>query len=244
MMRLFSKMNRALRRNVLFGLFIVTPVGVTILIANWLFQIVTGLFLPRRILEDSTNELLLRLGALVITLLALCLIGFLVRSFFGRKLYQFGERALAKIPIINRIYLWVRQISETLVAQRDTMFKEVVLFEYPRRGLYSIGFVTSRAPGQFPLPADPDPPPREWISLFVPTTPNPTSGYYILAARDDVQTLPISIPEAMQLIISAGAVHPGRAAHSHQPDLFEKLEQWLARDHHPDPPQAKEAEHE
>ena len=123
----------------------------------------------------------------------------------------------------------MRQISEAFLAQRQTLFKEVVLIEYPRNGIFSVAFVTAPLAPELEkiVPKAKD---QAFVSLFVPTTPNPTSGLMIIAPRRDLTPLPISIAEAMKLVISAGAVYPGSDVIDDRPTLVDKLEAWISRD--------------
>jgi uncharacterized membrane protein len=234
---------KILRTNILLGLALITPLAVTVIIVNFLFQFInqnaflTSLsrVLPETMRDSGYERVIAQILALVIAIMLLFLIGFFVRSFFGRRLYQLGEKVLERIPVINKIYIWVRQISEAFLAQRQTLFKEVVLVEYPRKGLYSVAFVTA--------PVAPDLETRlkhdesgDHVSLFIPTTPNPTSGLMIIAARRDLQPLGISVADAMKLIISAGAVYPGDGLVDNRPTLVDKLESWISKDGKTDSP--------
>jgi len=234
---MFSSIGKALRNNVLVGLILITPLVVTVWIVNLLFDFITrnALFsflsehMPEAIRDSSMGQALGKVLALMIVLMVLFLIGFFARSFFGRRLYGIGERLVERIPGINKIYIWVRQISESFVAQRQTLFKEVVLVEYPRVGLHSVAFVTTAVPREFreQIPVETE---EEFVALFVPTTPNPTSGLMIVAPRGDLRPLDISVADAMKLVISAGAVHPGDRLVDDRPTLVDKLEQWITRE--------------
>ena len=230
---MFKRITKAVRYNILVGLVLVTPVGLTLLIANWLFLLITNVFLPKAF-EDSTHQLLIRFVVLGIVIAMLFLIGFFVRSYFGKALYRLGDKLLARLPLISRIYIQVRHISEVIVARRQTLFQEVVLVEYPRRGLYSIGFITAPAPPSFGniINKNED---SEVVSIFVPTTPNPTSGIFIMSPRSDLTTLSIDVTDAMKFIVSAGAVHPGEEPSDDRPALIDKLEAWLSAEGRHDP---------
>ena len=234
---MFAKIRKALRNNILVGLILITPLAVTLFVVNAILGLVVrnpvfdfaADLLPAS-MQDTRYELVLaRIGALLIAMMILFLIGFFVRSFLGRRLYRLAEMVVERIPLINKIYIWVRQISEAFLAQRQTLFKEVVLIQYPRPGIYSVAFVTA--------PVAPDfrrilPPAQgeEFVALFIPTTPNPTSGLMIVAPRTDLTPLPISVADAMKLIVSAGAVYPGENLVDTRPTLVDKLEAWITKD--------------
>jgi uncharacterized membrane protein len=234
---MFRLIARTLRNNILVGLVLITPLAITVFVGNALFKFLThnaffkflaGL-LPESMRDTGYELIVARIVALLIGLMILFLIGFSVRSFLGKQVYRLAEMVVERIPLFNKIYIWVRQISEAFLAQRQTLFKEVVLIEYPRKGIFSVAFVTAPvAPelGKIVPQAEKE----AFVSLFIPTTPNPTSGLMIIAPRADLTTLPISIAEAMKLIISAGAVYPGTEVIDSRPTLVDKLEAWISRD--------------
>lgn len=235
---MISKIGKALRSNILVGMVLVTPLVITLYIVNLLFSFITGnaLFLalvkvlPASLRGDSDAEqIVAKVLAFIIVLMILFLLGFFVRSLFGKQLYRLGELILERIPVINKIYIWVRQISEAFLAQRQTLFKEVVLVEYPRKGLYSVAFVTAPVAPEFDAILRTEENPSH-VSLFIPTTPNPTSGLMIIASRDDLEELPITVADAMKLIVSAGAVYPGTGLVDDRPTFLDKLETWISKD--------------
>lgn len=225
---MFGRFARSIRNNVLFGLLLVTPIVVTGFIVNWLFKFTTNSFVAL-IPYSTLNRIpfLLRSITLLVILVMLFFIGLLVRNIAGKKLFQFGDMILARIPVINKIYLSVRQISEALLDQSQTMFKEVVLVEYPRKGLYSMGFVTAHVPRQI-VDIIPDGKKEEFRAVFIATTPNPTSGFFIFVRKSEMMPLPISVGDAMKLVVSGGAVFPGSDHVDNRPTFFDKLESWLA----------------
>jgi uncharacterized membrane protein len=227
-----GKIAKSIRSNILVGLILVTPVVITIFIVNALFRFVTKwviAFVPPHLLKEYP-ALLFQAAALVLVIVMFFFVGLFVRNFIGHKLYRLGDMVLGRIPIFNKIYLSIRQISEALVDQSQSLFKEVVLLEYPRKGIYSMGFVTAQVPRSMTsmLPAPHTD--KDMIAIFIPTTPNPTSGLFIFAPRAELISLPISITDAMKLVISGGAVFPGVGPIDSRPTLLDKLENWLARD--------------
>lgn len=240
---MIRRIGRAIRNNILVGLAMITPVGVTILIANWLFRLVTGLFIPEQLNADPIHELALRAAALVAVVIILFLFGFFIRSFLGKKLYRVGEKILERIPVFNKLYVQIRHISEVLIGQRESILKEVVLVEYPRQGLYSVGFVTADVPAPFERSMAQRNDQTGWVSLFIPTTPNPTSGLMIMSPRSELIPLSLHVAEAMKLIVSSGAVHPGDPMND-RPTLLDKLEGIIARDGKAETDEAREGKND
>jgi len=222
--RALSAVWRSFRTNVLVGLVLSVPVVLTVVIVNGVFRFVTNRLVPEA-LRGGPYELAFRLAALVAVLIVLFLSGLLTRNFIGRRLYQLADRVLQAVPVINKIYVSVRQISEALVAQRQSVFQEVVLVEYPRRGIFSVAFVTAEVPPDIARELKEG---EDCVALFVPTTPNPTSGMLILAPRSEVRRLPMSVADAMKLIISAGTAFPGESGPG-QPNLLDRLEAILLK---------------
>ena len=228
---MFKKIAISIRNNTLFGLVLVVPIAVSVIIINWTFKLVTNSFV--NILPEDTltpaKLFAFRAGVLLALLVALFLIGLLARNFIGRRLYQAGDRVLTRIPVFSKIYTWVRSISESFLDQGQSMFQEVVMVEYPRKGVYSVGFLTSHVPKRYTnlLPAPDNT--RDYVCVFIPTTPNPTSGWFAIVPREEAIKLTVSVAEAMKLIISGGAVMPGDDLVDARPTFFDKLENWLAK---------------
>lgn len=142
----------------------------------------------------------------LITLALFLSTGFFARYIIGRKFIAYGEKIVQKIPLISRIYTAVRQIRDVFVNREGAMFQEVVLIEYPRPGLHAVGFVTSRDRGVVQDALNRP----SLIAVFLPTTPNPTSGFLLYISSRDMIPLDITVEEAMKLIVSAGAYIPGK----------------------------------
>jgi uncharacterized membrane protein len=135
------------------------------------------------------------------------LIGALAKGFLGRRILQFGEQIVERTPVVRSIYNGLKQIVETIFNQSGTSFQQACLIEYPRRGLWAVAFVATDTRGEIPgKVGEPD-----LISVFLPTTPNPTSGFLLFVPRRDVRLLDMSLEEAAKLIISAGLVTPPAA---------------------------------
>lgn len=159
-------------------------------------------------LPGSNVEFLTKVLIFFILLLFLTLIGFATRILFIKKIMGFGEKILYKVPLISTIYGGLKEISFAFFDQKKSIFQKVVLVEYPRKGVYSIGFVTSETKGDVQQSLA-----QDVINIFVPTTPNPTTGMLILVPRQDVIWLDISVSEGIKMILSGGAVNPQRAGH-------------------------------
>ncbi len=132
------------------------------------------------------------------------LIGLATRILFIRKLFAFGERMFFRIPMIGKAYVTIRQISRAFLGDRKGIFKAAVLLEYPRKGVYSIGFLTSSSKGEVRSKTA-----KKLVNIFIPTTPNPTSGILLLVPEEEIVNLDMSVEEAMKLVISGGIVTPG-----------------------------------
>lgn len=144
---------------------------------------------------------------LILTVLLIFFVGLITRSVMGRKLVNLGEYLVSKIPMVRNIYQATKQLSEAIFLPKSEGFRRVVLIEYPRKGLYSLGFVTGITQGEVQ-----DKTQAKVINVFVPTTPNPTSGYYILVPEKDALPLSITVEDAFKLIISGGMVAPPHRA--------------------------------
>lgn len=140
----------------------------------------------------------------VVTILAILLSGMLAKNIIGRRLFAIMENVMYRLPLISRIFLAIKQMSEHILQRDKNVFQGVVLVEYPRRGLYSVGFVMNTETGPITNVLG-----EKCVSIFISTTPNPTSGLYVIVPVKDVILLDISVEEAMKLVISAGVVVPG-----------------------------------
>ena len=231
-------MLKRLRNNILVGLLLVTPIVVTAFVVNWLFTFITNrvlVFLPKQ-MREGEQEMLWRFASLFLVLLVMFLVGVLARNFLGRKLYQEGDRVLGRIPVVKSIYVGTRQVIESLIQQRRTLFQEVVLIQYPRPGLFALGFVTAIVPPSQKTNMPTAFQVEECLSIFIPTTPNPTSGWFCIAPRSQVIKLGMTSGEAMKLIMSGGAVYPDSSTQQKgtPPSLLDLLHEWSSEQPPPD----------
>ncbi|HVQ75488.1 MAG TPA: DUF502 domain-containing protein [Candidatus Binatia bacterium] len=196
----------AVRRYFVAGLFIVLPTFLTVYILWFLFSLAAALIMPfvtpvlRLFAARETVELLATPVTLLIAAVVICLVG-ATGAAFSRRIFERTEEAFAQIPVVRGIQQTVRQVINMFFG-RDTSFKQVALIEYPRRGLHTICFVTNPELWQLPGAEEPA------VAVFVPTTPNPTSGFFLLVPKDQVRMLDISVDEAIKVIISGGIVSP------------------------------------
>jgi uncharacterized membrane protein len=132
-------------------------------------------------------------------------VGWLAKGLLGRSLIRYAEGLLERVPVVRSIYNGVKQIAETIFAQSERSFEKACLIEYPRKGIWAIGFVSIAAKGEIAAKADAD---GDMMSIFLPTTPNPTSGFLLFVPRADVIELDMTVEDAAKLVISAGLVYP------------------------------------
>ena len=187
------------------GLFVLAPTIVTLWVLYHAFRIFDGVFgriYAKYIFDRLGMPPIPGFGAITLTVLIIG-IGALTRVYAGRKLLDIWEKAINHVPLFNRIYIAVRQLSDSFAKGGGIIFQYPVMIEYPRKGLYSIGFLTRRCEGPFCSVVG-----QEVSSVFIPTTPNPTSGVLIFIPNEDIIPLGMSVEDAMKLIISGGTVTP------------------------------------
>ncbi len=196
---------RALRRYLINGLLIWVPVLVTVLVVNFILQLMdrTLLVLPRSIRPDQLlGWHVPGLGA-VLGLLIVLLTGLLVTNFIGQALVAIGEELLERIPFVRALYSGVKSFSETVLSNSGNSFKKVLLVEYPRAGAWTIGFqTTDHLPEINAHLGEPQ------VCVFIPTTPNPTSGFIIFVPRARCIELDMHVDAAMKMIVTLGVVGP------------------------------------
>lgn len=195
-----------LKNYFLTGLLVVVPLGLTYLVVRWIVTLMDrmlGNLLPAAWHPDQLLGVPLPGLGLIATLLLILLIGLLTANIFGRKLVNFYERMVNKIPLVKGIYGLFKQVADTMLNRERGAFRKVVLLEYPRLGIWSVAFVTGISTGEVQEITD-----QKLVNLFVPTTPNPTSGFYLLVPEKDLIELTMTVEEAFKLIISGGMVTP------------------------------------
>lgn len=207
-----------LRASFLTGLVVIAPVGLTI----WLIWTVVGWidgfvlpFVPRTYQPDKLIQTLLGLDpsvqinvrgiGVVIFLVFTVMIGWLAKGLIGRSLIRYAESLVERTPVVRSVYSGIKQISETVFAQSERSFEKACLIEYPRKGIWAIGFISTTAKGEISDRAGNS---GDLLSIFVPTTPNPTSGFLLFLPAEDVIELDMSVEDTAKLVISAGLVYP------------------------------------
>ena len=186
------------------GLLVLIPLVVTIGILSWLFNLLDGFLGPY--IYEWLGRPMPGLG-LIATLVLIFLIGVVTTNIVGRRLMGAVDDALHRIPLVRGIYSMTKQMSDSIFQSRQVAFQQVVLVEYPRRGLYQIGFVTGMIEG--PLQQELASRAGErMINVFIPASPNPMSGYLVIVPEQDIQFLGISVQDGLKLVISGGMAIP------------------------------------
>lgn len=205
-----------LRRNFVAGILVMLPVVVTVVVLRWIFTRIIIKLMDRvrpavlRMIPDNVEEalglesvFLRNILGVVVLILFILLLGLIARNILGRRLIRLGERILARIPIISKIYTTAQQIGQAFLGEKRTSFTRVILFQYPRPGLYTFGLVSGEARGEIQTKTG-----EKVLNVFVPTTPNPTSGLFILVPEKDAIPIEMTVPDALRLLISGGVVTP------------------------------------
>jgi uncharacterized membrane protein len=208
-----SAIRHSIQNKFIAGLVIVVPVGITIVLLGMMFRWLDGLFAP--IALRLTERHIPGLG-IISTILLIFGVGLLVTNIVGRTFVSFGEMFVAKIPFIRNVYSGVKQFLATLTAENRHAFTQVVLIEYPKKGSYTIGFITSDTSGEIREKFTED-----VVNVFVATTPNPTTGFLVLVPKKDANVLPISVEQGIKIVVSGGIVYP--SAYEALPDTGSEI---------------------
>jgi uncharacterized membrane protein len=208
-----------IKRYLITGLVIWVPLVITVwvllLVVNMMDQ--TLLLLPPQLRTENWLGMHVPGMGIVLTLLIVFVTGVLAANIIGQRLVAFWEGVLARIPVVNSIYNGVKQVSDTLFSPSGQAFRKALLVQWPREGMWTIAFQTGTPEGELMrhLPADS-------VSIFVPTTPNPTGGYFVIVPRADVIELDMSVDEAVKYIISMGVVAPAANGRKIDPRLLRR----------------------
>jgi uncharacterized membrane protein len=199
------------------GLAIVLPAIVSLVVIFWLFFTISTvtdkilIFVPKAITHQDgpagpgTGDIhwYWSMVALLLTFVLISIVGMLARNYLGQKLIESVDTSLLRVPLLNKIYGTTKQVNEAFTSGGKNSFKTVVMVEFPRAGMYSIGFLTGEADNEIRAKTD-----EKLFCVFIPTTPNPTSGFLVLLPEDEVTKLDMSVAEGVKFIISLGSISP------------------------------------
>ncbi len=197
-----------LRASFLTGIVVIAPVGLTIWLIwttiGWIDGVVLPL-VPSGFRPEQYIGVDLRGVGVIFFLIFTIIVGWIAKGLIGRSLIRYAESLVDRMPVVRSIYSGIKQISETVFAQSERSFEKACLIQYPRRGIWAIGFISTTARGEVSERAETG---GKLLSIFVPTTPNPTSGFLLFFPEEDVIQLDMSVEDAAKLVISAGLVYP------------------------------------
>ena len=196
----------ALRKWLFSGLLVIVPVAITVWVLQWIIGKLdqTLLILPENWQPDKLIGVHIPGFGVLLTFGILLLVGAAASNFMGKRLVVWGDAIVSRIPVVRSIYSSVKQVSDTLFSETGNAFRTAVLVQWPRPDVWTIGFVTGAPGGEVS-----DYLLGEYLSVYVPTTPNPTGGYFVMLKRSDCIELRMSVDEALRYVISMGVVVPG-----------------------------------
>ena len=222
-----------LRGNFLAGLIIIAPIGLTLWLIwtvvgwvdSWVWPFVPNYYHPEPMINrllgrGVENQIMVNVRGVgvVIFLIFTIIVGWLGKGLIGRSFIGIGERFVDRMPVVRSIYNAAKQIAETVFSQRETSFDKACLVEYPRKGIWAIAFISTDAKGEINAKLVHG---EVIVTVFLPTTPNPTSGFLLFLPRRDIIELEMSVEDAAKLVISAGLVYPNNKAVADLPDAAE-----------------------
>jgi len=207
------------RANFLAGVALLLPAVITLALVKWIFLSMTSItdlllfFVPKAITHEDGGKGPMfwywSLAAFLVAILMVSVVGLLARYYIGKRIIEWFDTTLLRVPLLNKIYGAIKQVNEAFTSGNKTAFKTVVLVEFPREGLHSIGFLTSEQHEEVQAKTN-----EKVVCVFVPTTPNPTSGFLLLVPANKVTKLDMSVADGIKYIISLGSISPG-----YQPDI-------------------------
>lgn len=201
-----------MRSNFLTGLIVIAPIGITIWliwtltgwIDSWVLPFIPDRYNPSLLINDWTGiQINIRGIGVVLFLVFTMLVGWIAKGLIGRSMIRWAESLVLSIPMVRTVYSGLKQIAETILQQGQQNFDKACLVEYPRKGIWAIAFISTSAKGEIAKRA-----PEDMVSVFLPTTPNPTSGFLLFVPVRDTIVLDMTVEDAAKLIISAGLVYP------------------------------------
>lgn len=208
---------KSLRSYLLAGLIVWVPILVTFVVLRFIVDILdtTVSLFPQKYQPEQLLGIQVPGLGVIFSLVLLLVTGIIATNFFGQRLFSWGEALLAKIPLVSSIYNATKQVIQAVFATNSQAFRKVMLIEYPRKGVWSLSFLTGSSPT---VGTDGEP----LISVFIPTTPNPTSGFLVLVPEKDAKEVKMSIDEALKYIISLGVMQAPK-----EPKQFSHIEEIL-----------------
>lgn len=207
------KLKAWLKTYLLTGLVVVVPITITIYIIQALIGVMDAFltFIPVRYHPDTLlGRRIPGLGLVLVTILVF-LVGILTHNYFGKKVVQLWDLMVGRIPIVRNIYQAIKQLTQAVFSTTGSHFKQVVMVEFPRPGIFSLGFVAGPASEELRTMAG-----QAVINIFIPCSPNPTTGYYVLIPEKELIFLTMSVEEAFKVIISSGLVSPNNSYPGHK----------------------------
>ncbi|MBN1827975.1 MAG: DUF502 domain-containing protein [Deltaproteobacteria bacterium] len=199
-------MGKKIKKIFLTGILVIIPVSLTAYILFIILKVVRKLVsvVPPALNPDTYLPFYVPgFGGFVVTVALIFIVGLVTKSFVGRKLMELGEAIVDQIPFVRNIYKGAKQLTEAILGDKSGSFKKVALIEFPRAGMYALGFVTGVAQGEIQEKTE-----QRVLNIFVPTTPNPTSGFYLMIPEENVIMLDMTVEEAFTLLISGGIIAP------------------------------------
>ncbi len=207
-----------LRASFLTGIVVIAPVALTVwlvwAVIGWIDGVVLPL-VPYTFQPEKYIGINLRGIGVIIFLIFTIFVGWIAKGLIGKSLIGFAESLVERMPVVRTIYSGVKQIAETVFAQSERSFEKACLIQYPRKGIWAIGFISTTAKGEISARAETS---GDLMSIFLPTTPNPTSGFLLFLPKEDVIELDMTVEEAAKLVISAGLVYPGQNGNTEDQD--------------------------
>ena len=205
------------RANLLTGLAVLLPAVITLALVKWIFVSMTSItdlllfFVPRNITHEDAGKGPMfwywSLAAFLVAVVLVSIVGLLARYYIGKRMIAWLDQTMLRVPLLNKVYGAIKQVNEAFTSGNKTAFKTVVLVEFPREGMYSVGFLTSEQHEEVQMKTK-----ENVVCVFVPTTPNPTSGFLLLVPEDKVTKLEMSVADGIKYIISLGSISPGYLA--------------------------------
>lgn len=196
---------KALRRYLITGLIVLVPIILTALLIRWLVNASDGALalLPAAYQPDAWLGIHVPGLGVIVAVLIIILVGVLATNFFGKRLLAWFDRMLARVPVVRSIYGAIKQLMEAVLGTGSQAFRQVVLVSFPQQGQWTLGFVT----GPAKLPPSDDYP-DTLVAVFIPTTPNPTSGWLLFVPEEQLTVLPMSVEEGLKMVVSGGMLAP------------------------------------